>query len=122
MKESLTGDHQSNGEIEVAVRELKRQIRALKSLTETKLGIQLKDDDPMLMWLPRHAAFLISRLRLGKDGKSAYSRQCGKTWRWPTIMFGERIMFRNVKSCAQGPHWTLHWDASKKRRRARHDN
>ena len=51
------------------IRELKRQIRVLKSDTEDRLERTLGDDHPMLAWLPRHAAFLLTRFRAGEDGQ-----------------------------------------------------
>jgi hypothetical protein len=69
LNESPTGDHRANGEIEVMIRELKRQIRVLKSDTEERLKKALGDDHPVLAWLPRHAAFLLTRFRVGEDGK-----------------------------------------------------
>ncbi len=97
-QEAMTGDHQANGDTEVAARELKRQVRVLKSSTEAKLKTELKDDDPLLSWRPRHAAFLVGRVRIGEDGKTPYERHTGKRWRRPMITFGEKIFFRPVRS------------------------
>ena len=93
-QEAPQGDHQANGEIEAAVREVKRQCRALKYALEAKLGFQLEDGDPMLSWLPRHAADLISRYRRGEDGKTPEQRRTGKQWRKPALEFGEAIMYK----------------------------
>ena len=101
MQEAPTGDHQANGEIEVMVRELKRTIRALKSSTEEKLRVKLRDTDPLLAWIPRHAAFLVSRFRVGEDGKTPYERATGKRWRRPQVLFGERLFFRPVKTTSR---------------------
>ena len=48
----LVGDYQSNGSIEVSVRELKRQLRAVRMQLEKRLGIELANDDPILAWIP----------------------------------------------------------------------
>ena len=42
------GDHAANGSIEVGVRELKRQMRALRLALEQRLGRSLSSRDPML--------------------------------------------------------------------------
>ena len=97
-QESGPGDHQANGEIEAAVREVKRQCRVLKYALESKLGRQLKDDDPMLAWVPRHAADLICRYRRGEDGKTPEQRRTGKQWRKPALEFGERVLFREARA------------------------
>ena len=100
-QEAPPGDHQANGEIEAAVREVKRQIRACKYALEARLGTQLEDGDPVLSWLPRHAADLISRYRRGLDGKTPEQRRTGKQWRKPAIEFGEKILFREAQAQAR---------------------
>ena len=97
-QESPTGDHQANGEIECMVRELKGQIRAIKSRTEEKLGTVLADGDPLLLWMPRHAGFLMAKLKPGLDGRTPHQRLTGKAWRRPMITYGEKIYFRPIKS------------------------
>ena len=95
-QESPVGDHQANGETEAAVRDLKRMVRVSKISLESKLGFQLKDDDPVLAWMPRHAGDLINRYRRGDDGKTPEKRRTGKEWRKPALEYGERIVFREA--------------------------
>lgn len=52
-EESPVGDHQANGLAENAIREVKRQIRVLRSALEESIGRVLSDEDPVLAWLPR---------------------------------------------------------------------
>ena len=47
-RECPVGDHQANGSIEVGVRELKRQMRAIRYQLELNLGMQLDEKDPVL--------------------------------------------------------------------------
>ena len=95
-EESPVGDHQANGLAENACKEVKRQVRVLRSALEEKLGKELKDDDPALAWLPRQAGDLLSRYKKGQDGRTSEARRCGKQWRKPAIAFGERLYFREV--------------------------
>ncbi len=97
-QETATDDHKHNGSIEVAVREIKRQIRVLNSVLESRLRVQVSEKDPLLAWMPRHAAFLLQRFRVGPDGKTPYERHTGNKWRRPMITYGERVHFRPVKS------------------------
>ena len=83
------------------MREVKRQCRALKYALESKLGRELRDDDPVLAWLPRHAGDLISRYRRGDDGKTPEQRRTGRQWRKPALEFGEKILFREARAVAQ---------------------
>lgn len=66
-KEAPRGDHQANGFIEAAVREIKAQVRVIKSSLADKLQMKVQDDHPLLAWLPRRAADLISRYNIGQD-------------------------------------------------------
>lgn len=98
LEESKTGDKPSSGAVEAAVRETKRQCRAMKSALQEKLGTEVDDRHPLLTWLGRHSNFLISRYRIGSDGRTAYERLKGKKWRRPMVTFGERVWFRPLKS------------------------
>ena len=68
LEESKTGDHQSNGLAEVAVRETKRQCRSMKSSLQEKLNCEIDEMHPLLIWIARHSNFLMSRYRVGADG------------------------------------------------------
>ena len=68
----------------------------LKSSLEEKLGLTLKDDGPILAWLPRHGADLLSRYRKGEDGRTPEQRRSGKAWRRPALEFGERLYYREA--------------------------
>ena len=56
----------------------------------------LREDDPVLAWLPRHAADLMRRYRKGPDGRTPAHRRCGKNWRKPAIAIGEKLYYREV--------------------------
>ena len=94
LMETPVEDHKANGFIEVGVRELKRQCRALLSDLQHRLGFDVEPHHPLMLWLPRHAAFLLTRYRVGPDGKTAFERTYGKKWRIPLVRFGEHIMYR----------------------------
>ena len=83
-QESAPADHQANGEIEVTVREIKKQVRVLKMDLESKLGVKVEDKHPVLAHLPEHAASVINRYRRGPDGKTAVQRLTGRQWRNPS--------------------------------------
>ena len=63
-EESPVEDHQANGEIENAIKELEKQIRVLKLGLEQKMQLVLKDDHPMMAWLPEYSGFLLSRFQV----------------------------------------------------------
>ena len=96
-RECPVGDHQANGDIEVGVRELKRQMRAIRLSLEGKLGMKLNDNDPILMWIPTFAGDAISRHRKGRDGKTPWERETGRKWAKHALEFGERVYLRDAR-------------------------
>lgn len=62
LEESKTGDSQSNGLAEAAVRESKGQCRAA---LQEKLNMEVDDKRSILTWIARHGNFLVSRYRVG---------------------------------------------------------
>ena len=95
-EESPVGDHQANGEIENAIKELEKQIRVLKDSVERKSQLVIKDDHPIMAWIPQHAGFLLSRFQVSSDGKTAYERLKGKAYRRPLVDFAERVLFMPI--------------------------
>ena len=82
------GDH--------AVREINTQTRILRSQLEQRLGSQTDEKDPLMSWMPRHAANCMSRYKIMDDGRTPDQRRCGKTWKRPVVEFGESGHFRPV--------------------------
>ena len=89
---SPEGDRQANGLAEVGVREIKAQTSQL----EQRLGSRIDEKDPLMSWIPRHAANCVSRYRSMDDGRTPDQRRCGKTWIRPVVEFGESVQFRPV--------------------------
>ena len=71
----LEGDHVANGRVEMAVREVKRQCRTLRISAEQNTSVRIADDSPLLSWLPRFAAQVMNKMRIGKDGKTSEMRR-----------------------------------------------
>ena len=96
-KTSPEGDHQANGLAEIGVREAKGQVRVLRSQLEANLGERLSEEEPILMWLPRHATNCINRYRIGNDGRTAEQRRTGRKWKRPAVTFGEKVYYRPIQ-------------------------
>ena len=77
-REPTPGDRQANGFIENAVREVKRQIRVIRSDLEAKLGFVLHERDPVFRWLPKHTSDCITRCRKCVDGRTPERRRTGR--------------------------------------------
>ena len=89
-------DHIANGRVEMAVREVKRQCRTLRISAEQNTSVRVADDSPLLSWLPRFAAQVMNKMRIGKDGKTSEMRRTGRRWRKPMAQFGEKAWFRKI--------------------------
>ena len=89
-------DHRANGRVEMAVREVKRQCRTLRISAEQNTSVRIADDSPFLSWLPRFAAQVMNKMRIGKDGKTSEIRRTGRRWRKPMAQFGEKVWFRKI--------------------------
>ena len=87
------GDHQANGDIESAVRELKRQMRAIRAQLEAKLRQYnadfkgLDEKDPILTWIPTFAGDVIARYRRGTDGKTFLEGETCRKWNKQALIF-----------------------------------
>ena len=94
-REPPEGDHMTNGRVEMAVREVKRQSRTLRISVEQNTSVRIADDSPLLSWLPRFAAQVMNKMRVGSDGKTRELRT-GRRWRKPMAQFGEEVWFRKI--------------------------
>ena len=105
---SPEGDRAANGLAEVGVREIKAQTRILRSQLDQRLGNRSDEKDPLMSWIPRHAANCVSRYKLDQ-------RRCGKTWKRPVVEFGESVHFRPVgeNNAMQGGDQVSMWDITR---------
>ena len=86
----------ANGRVEMAVREVKQQCRTLQISAEQNTSVRIADYRPLLSWLPRLAAQVVNKMRIGKDEKTSELRRTGRRWRKPMAKFGEEIWFREI--------------------------
>ena len=91
------GDHAQNRELEVVVRELKRQMRSIRLALESRLGRRLDPKDPVMTWMPAFAGDVLTRYRRGNAGKTAWHRETGRQWAKGAFQFGEKIMMGEAK-------------------------
>ena len=77
-------------------REVKRQCRTLRISAEQNTSVRIADDSPLLSWLPRFAAQVMNKMRIGKDGKTSEMRRTGRRWKEPMAQFGENVWFRKI--------------------------
>ena len=97
MEESPVEEHQSNGTIDVTVREIQKQARVMKSALEERMKCEVPSRHPILGFLVEHAGKLMSRYQVGRDGRTAYELHAGKPYRRRLVEFGERVYFIPIR-------------------------
>ena len=93
VEESPVGSSGSNGVVERTVQAVEGQVRAILLALEDKLGAKVAAEEPIVTYIPDHAMYLINRLEVGKDGKTAYERVKGKVASVLGLEFGEKVLF-----------------------------
>ena len=68
MSESPVDEHQSNGFIENAVREIEEQVRTERQAFENRYSLKFKGSDVAWAWLIIEATAHLNRHRIGQDG------------------------------------------------------
>ena len=97
LENSRVGDSDSNGKIERTIREVKGMIRTFRCHLEEKTGKPIRLDDAIVPWIVRHAAYVITRFRVGEDGKTAMHNIKGRKLHAPMIPFGETVLLELQK-------------------------
>ena len=97
MEESPVEEHQSNGTIQVTVREIQKQARVMKSALEERMKCEVPSKHPILAFLVEHAWKLMSRYQVGRDGRTAYQLHAGKPHRRQLVEFRERVHFMPIR-------------------------
>eukprot|EP00973_Karenia_brevis_P058798 8188391-Karenia_brevis.AAC.1 len=98
LENSPVGESRSNGLTEKAVQEVQGMVRTIKDHMDQKLTRWKKegDDDAEvsgaeLAWMITHAANLITRYKVGQDGRTSYQRLKGKRCSHLALPFGEKM-------------------------------
>ena len=96
-EESPVTEHAANGHVEGAIKRIAGQVRCIKDATEHKYKTQFHARDMILSWMIQHAAFLLNRYGVGKDGRTPFELAHGKPYRRVMLPFGECCQFMAVK-------------------------
>ena len=97
LENSRVGDSDSNGKIERAIRDVKGMVRTLRDSIEAKTGKAIRLDDTIVPWIVRHAGYVITRCKVGADGKTSLQRMKGRKTHTPWVPFGESVLFKLPK-------------------------
>ena len=75
---------------------------------QARTGITFSALHPITTWIVNHAADVINKFQMGKDGKTSYERVKGKSFKKELVEFGERVFYRSGKLDKQHklePRW-----------------
>ena len=108
-EESPAGDSNANGGIERANQTIQGQIRAIKDYTERQIGAKIGLDSSVLKWLVRHAAWTLTTLHVGSDGKTAHQRTRSKPFNQQIAAFGEQILLKPHKTTGPQQKLAVNW-------------
>ena len=100
-------DHQANGGVEKAARDVKDQERVMRCALARHIGpVQLAQ--PVFEWMVAWAAELLTGAQVGHDGMTAYRRLRGRNWEAKLAEFAEQVLARRPRARLQGdaePRW-----------------
>jgi hypothetical protein len=94
VEESPVGSKGSNGVAERAVQEIEGQLRVMKLALEDRIGKEIDAEACVLTFAAEYASYLINRLLVGKDGKTACERSKGKSATVLGLEFGEKVLYK----------------------------
>ena len=63
-----------------------------------------------MQWLIRWSAMVISRYKVGPDGKTAYERRRGRRCMVPLAAIGEKVWFRKLEKNKNRNKFDIKWD------------
>ena len=72
------GESQSNGAVEEAGKRVREITKVLKDMIEQRVGRNIKLEAHIMQWMVRWAAMLLSRYKVGSDGKTGFERRRGR--------------------------------------------
>ena len=98
LENSRVGDSNSNGKIERCIQDFKGLVRTMRSALESNIGERISIHDPVVPWMIRHAAHIITRCRVREDGRTAYQMMKGRRSNAKLVPFGEVVLFKIPKT------------------------
>ena len=93
-RQSQQYSQQSKEDAEWRIQTIRNQIKAYKIQIEKNSGITIKDDSPLLTWLPRHAAWQYTQFHKQQDSTIAYDEIRRMSYRSHILLVGEAVAGR----------------------------
>ena len=109
LENSKAYDSQSNGTAERAVQSVERIVRTHKLALEKKLQKRIPSTHPVMTWLVEHGVDILNKFLVGADGRTAYERGRGKSYKGEMYQFGRKIFHMHPGKHSGGsmkPRWS----------------
>ena len=106
---SKVKDSQSNGTGERSVQEHEGITRTMKLALERRLGRLVPSTHPVMTWLVEHAAVVLNRFHVSRDGRTPYERIRGKKYKGEITEFGRKVYHRHPGK-VQGGSMEARWE------------
>ena len=100
-EESPVADHQANGVVENANGQFGGMARTLNDHLISNYNWTPPTQHPIYAWLINYSSFLLSRFQIGVDGRTAWYRLKGKSYKKPILMFAEHVLFLPILTTEQ---------------------
>ena len=94
MVESQVRVSKTNAKVERAVRKWREQFRKLKLELESKLGMRISQNHPMVPWMVTWAAEVTMKFEVKRSGRTGYEEITGHKVRHKVFGFGEFVHFK----------------------------
>ena len=101
----------SNGRAENTVRRVEEQVRAMKLALEAAVGVTLDVHHPIFEWMVEHAANILTKCSVGRDGRTPYECIMGKRHNGQMLEFGSAVRVK-YQGKLQGGIMRPRWGAS----------
>ena len=88
----------SKNAVEKAVDQFMCQFRAIKKGLERRIGQRVETHWPALTWVAEHAAMMLNRYQVGRDGRTAYRRTVVKDCVQKVVEFGEQVHVKSKRT------------------------
>ena len=72
-------------------------MRVMLLALEERIGKVLSPSEPVVQFIPEYAAYLMNRLEVGADGKTAHERAKGKKATVLGLEFAEKVLWKKKK-------------------------
>ena len=94
VEQAPQGSKGSNGIVERAVQSTEQCLRTVKSALDERISSRIDAKHPILTWLCEYVGYMMNRLEVSVDGKTAHERCKGKKAQVLGLEFAEKVLWK----------------------------